>query len=547
MFVSSVYINPISRNAKPKISWIICNFRKSVIYRSPRFRVCRMTNLEKRWKASKRRTGNWEGILDHIGPRLILDNFGRSPTAKACSPGSKPPYLQNASPRARTQYNARIKLWKHSQTMEGIHNYGIVIIKPSPAITRKPSLHRQPSPSRTSTTQNHHPEPPPKITIQNHRPKPPSRTTTVTVQTNHPLPPSLLTAGARKKVRGSMLARQILELVQMKLVGLKIKIGVQVRRAAEIWNLGLRKDGFCFKDTENGMLHCAFFFIHSEEVLDNHWIHGCIFFGDLWIAILGRFIGSRWSQFDRDMKWVQIRVSIIDGDDIRGRRSNLVCFFWFLGNGDIIFWWRSMIFILAVEILIGGDDNGDRLDKLKVGDYMADLRNVRDAYGDRFLFCSRKIGGILQLNGELIRISHLEGIFYWANDGRLGLHGGHLSFVDGIEVKVEYDVKVFPGFRPLFPKKKKVRGYTQKAETWKMKSNQKIVVTFNTFGKPVGEEGNELVQYIGTLVRMPNHVLNCIYGLEKGSHRKERRFSKFVIHPIETNEIKKWIFGNMGK
>ncbi|KAJ9546594.1 hypothetical protein OSB04_019137 [Centaurea solstitialis] len=54
--------------------------------------------------------------------------------------------------------------------------------------------------------------------------------------------------------------------------------------------------------------------------------------------------------------------------------------------------------------------------------------------------------------------------------------------------------------------RKKVRGYTQKAETWKMNSNQKIVDTFNTFGKPVGEEGNELVQYIGTLVRMPNHV-----------------------------------------
>ncbi|KAJ9555336.1 hypothetical protein OSB04_009950 [Centaurea solstitialis] len=33
-------------------------------------------------------------------PRQFLD---RSPTAKACSPGSKPPYLQNASPMARTR------------------------------------------------------------------------------------------------------------------------------------------------------------------------------------------------------------------------------------------------------------------------------------------------------------------------------------------------------------------------------------------------------------------------------------------------------------
>ncbi|KAI3823680.1 hypothetical protein L1987_05120 [Smallanthus sonchifolius] len=53
---------------------------------------------------------------------------------------------------------------------------------------------------------------------------------------------------------------------------------------------------------------------------------------------------------------------------------------------------------------------------------------------------------------------------------------------------------------------KKVRGYTQKAETWKMNSTQRIVVTFNKFGKPVGDEGNELVQYLGTLVRMADHV-----------------------------------------
>jgi hypothetical protein len=53
---------------------------------------------------------------------------------------------------------------------------------------------------------------------------------------------------------------------------------------------------------------------------------------------------------------------------------------------------------------------------------------------------------------------------------------------------------------------KKVRGYTQKAETWKMDSTQRIIVTFNKFGKPVGDEGNELVQFLGTLVRMSEHV-----------------------------------------
>ncbi|KAI3798474.1 hypothetical protein L1987_33751 [Smallanthus sonchifolius] len=53
---------------------------------------------------------------------------------------------------------------------------------------------------------------------------------------------------------------------------------------------------------------------------------------------------------------------------------------------------------------------------------------------------------------------------------------------------------------------KKVRGYTQKAETWKMNSTKRIVVTFNKFGKPVGDEGNELVHYIGKLLRMADHV-----------------------------------------
>ena len=39
-----------------------------------------------------------------------------------------------------------------------------------------------------------------------------------------------------------------------------------------------------------------------------------------------------------------------------------------------------------------------------------------------------------------------------------------------------------------------------------MNGNQKIVVTFNKFGKPVRDEGNELVQFLGTLVRMADHV-----------------------------------------
>nr|KAJ0197086.1 hypothetical protein LSAT_V11C700381610 [Lactuca sativa] len=72
-----------------------------------------------------------------------------------------------------------------------------------------------------------------------------------------------------------------------------------------------------------------------------------------------------------------------------------------------------------------------------------------------------------------------------------------------------------------FRAQKKVRGYTQKTETWHMSSYQKIIMTFNRVRKPVEYEGNELVQYLGTRVRMANHA-------------------KFVIHPAEISEINKW-------
>ncbi|KAI7730501.1 hypothetical protein M8C21_014504, partial [Ambrosia artemisiifolia] len=84
---------------------------------------------------------------------------------------------------------------------------------------------------------------------------------------------------------------------------------------------------------------------------------------------------------------------------------------------------------------------------------------------------------------------------------------------------------------------KKVRGYTQKSETWKMNSSNRIVVTFNKLRKPIGDEGSELVQFLGTLVRNSDHV-----SIEYSDWRK----SKFVIYPNETNEIKSWIFESLG-
>ncbi|KAL4565610.1 hypothetical protein LXL04_029712 [Taraxacum kok-saghyz] len=84
-----------------------------------------------------------------------------------------------------------------------------------------------------------------------------------------------------------------------------------------------------------------------------------------------------------------------------------------------------------------------------------------------------------------------------------------------------------------------------------MSNSHKILVAFNEFDKPIGDEGNELTQYLGTLVRMPNHV-----GVDYDDWRKvpiqkkEDMYTmvkaKFVIHPEETPEIKSWIFYSMG-
>ncbi|KAI3675407.1 hypothetical protein L1987_84997 [Smallanthus sonchifolius] len=95
---------------------------------------------------------------------------------------------------------------------------------------------------------------------------------------------------------------------------------------------------------------------------------------------------------------------------------------------------------------------------------------------------------------------------------------------------------VFLQMNKVLPKKlgvipKKVRSYTQKAETWKMNSTQRIVVTFNKFGKPVGDEGNELVQYLGTLVRMADHVSLDILSGERFPCKRKR----IGIHLLSPN------------
>ncbi|GJV35424.1 transposase, Ptta/En/Spm [Tanacetum coccineum] len=54
--------------------------------------------------------------------------------------------------------------------------------------------------------------------------------------------------------------------------------------------------------------------------------------------------------------------------------------------------------------------------------------------------------------------------------------------------------------------KKKVRGPTMKKAIWNLKSHEKVVVTFNELAQPIGDEANELTKFLGTLVRMSQHI-----------------------------------------
>ncbi|GJU17786.1 hypothetical protein Tco_1145752 [Tanacetum coccineum] len=98
---------------------------------------------------------------------------------------------------------------------------------------------------------------------------------------------------------------------------------------------------------------------------------------------------------------------------------------------------------------------------------------------------------------------------------------------------------------------KKVRGPTQKNELWNMNKN-KIVVKFNKYGKPVGVEGNELTQFLGSVVRIAGNVgLHCEDWRKVDKEKKEDMYSivkeKFAFHPAETSAIKKWVLSSMGK
>ncbi|GJQ99261.1 transposase, Ptta/En/Spm [Tanacetum coccineum] len=54
--------------------------------------------------------------------------------------------------------------------------------------------------------------------------------------------------------------------------------------------------------------------------------------------------------------------------------------------------------------------------------------------------------------------------------------------------------------------KKKVRGPTKKKAIWNLKSHEKVVVTFNELVQPIRDKANELTKFLGTLMRMSQHI-----------------------------------------
>ncbi|GJY70688.1 transposase, Ptta/En/Spm [Tanacetum coccineum] len=95
---------------------------------------------------------------------------------------------------------------------------------------------------------------------------------------------------------------------------------------------------------------------------------------------------------------------------------------------------------------------------------------------------------------------------------------------------------------------KKVRGPTQKNELWNMNKN-KIVVKFNKYGKPVGVEGNELTQFLGSVVRIAGNVgLHCedwrkVDKEKKGRHvfNDEEQTDSSRVNPTFSVLVNRWM------
>nr|GEW00583.1 hypothetical protein [Tanacetum cinerariifolium] len=82
--------------------------------------------------------------------------------------------------------------------------------------------------------------------------------------------------------------------------------------------------------------------------------------------------------------------------------------------------------------------------------------------------------------------------------------------------------------------KKRVIGPTKKKEIWNLASDEKVLVTFNELCQPIGDEGNELTNFLRTLVRMPQHI-----GIHYPKWRKVPKEKKNDLWSIANVESKR--------
>ncbi|GJR74327.1 hypothetical protein Tco_0086692 [Tanacetum coccineum] len=81
--------------------------------------------------------------------------------------------------------------------------------------------------------------------------------------------------------------------------------------------------------------------------------------------------------------------------------------------------------------------------------------------------------------------------------------------------------------------------------------NDRIVVNLDETGQPVGDEGNEFTNFLGTLVKMPQHVsLKCRDWRKLSEDKKADLWNivkeKFSFEPAETKQIREWALSDMG-
>nr|GEW55044.1 hypothetical protein [Tanacetum cinerariifolium] len=136
------------------------------------------------------------------------------------------------------------------------------------------------------------------------------------------------------------------------------------------------------------------------------------------------------------------------------------------------------------------------------------------------------------------RTKHVEIDYHFVQEKVFGFVHGRSFFWRRVGISFLFLVAIAP--------KKKVRGPTKKKAIWNLKSHEKVVVTFNELAQPIGDKANELTKFLGTLVRMSQHI-GIQYEEWKKVHdvKKEDLWSivkeKFIFEPAETAEIKDWI------